>query len=153
MMMKNNCLLYLFGIIAVTVAAHTVTTYAAAPYSGTDSGLVATSQEDPLFDLLDTDYVTVEFVVSPQVIVLLSKSDNCVTVHANIAYALVAGDTITLNGLGAYATFADNRGEFVAKFDLNRIKQMVSPPDAIMMLRGQLKDGTVIGGEIVVGVR
>lgn len=72
-------------------------------------------------------------VVSPSTLVMGSQGV-WVTVHADIPYSIVDGATVTLNGVEVSATFADNQGELVAKFQIDAIKGTVSPPSATVEL-------------------
>ncbi len=88
---------------------------------------------------------TVAIVVSPSTIYIGSLGGG-VTVHAEIPYSTVAGATVSLNGLPVRATFADNRGDLVAKFDLAQVKDIVAPPSATLTLTGVTKDGVPFTG-------
>jgi hypothetical protein len=61
--------------------------------------------------------------VSPNVINIQSNS-TVVTVHTDIAYGAVVGSTVFLNGVAIDHWKADNRGNFVAKFLSDEIKQL-----------------------------
>ena len=59
--------------------------------------------------------LTVPIVISPSTI-NLQAAGTWVTVHAEIDYSDVVGASVTLDGIPVKATFADNRGDLVAKF-------------------------------------
>ena len=61
--------------------------------------------------------------VSPNVINIQSQS-TVVTVHTDIAYSIVAGTSVTLNGVEIAWWKSDDRGNFVAKFDSDDIKTL-----------------------------
>lgn len=94
---------------------------------------------------------TVVIQVSPSTIYIGSLGGG-VTVHAEIPYSTVAGATVTLNGLPVRATFADNRGELVAKFDLAAVKDIIAPPSAELTLTGLTKDGVPFTGTDIIRV-
>ena len=61
--------------------------------------------------------------VAPNVLNIQSAS-NVVTVHTDIAYSLVEGYSVFLNGVEISHWKSDNRGNFVAKFLANEIKTL-----------------------------
>ena len=61
--------------------------------------------------------------VSPNVLNIQSKSE-IVTVHTDIAYSLVVGATVFLNDVAIDWWKADDRGNFVAKFNSDEIKTL-----------------------------
>ena len=61
--------------------------------------------------------------VSPNVLNIQSNS-TIVTVHTDIAYRLVVGATVFLNGVAIDWWKSDDRGNFVAKFDSDEIKTL-----------------------------
>lgn len=67
--------------------------------------------------------IDIEIDVSPNVINIQSQS-TVVTVHTNIAYSIVAGTSVTLNGVEIAWWKSDDRGNFVAKFDSDDIKTL-----------------------------
>lgn len=67
--------------------------------------------------------------VSPNVLNIQSIG-LCVTVHTNIAFGDVDASTVYLNDVLLSSCFADNRGNFVAKFDMNEIKSLPLVIDA-----------------------
>ena len=96
--------------------------------------------------------VPVPIQVSPHVIALHA---NCtwVTVHADIAYSVVDGATVALNGIPATVTFADDRGDLVGKFGFDVVTEGLEPGEAEMVLTGERKDGTPFVGSEVVRVK
>lgn len=88
----------------------------------------------------------IEITVSPNVINIQSEA-TVVTVHTDIAYGAVAGATVELNGIAIAWSKADARGNFVAKFVAEEVKDLVKD--------GQLDLGTVtltLTGETRLGV-
>ncbi len=65
----------------------------------------------------------IEIDVSPNVLNIQSQS-TVVTVHTNIAYDLVVGSSVLLNGVAIDWWKADDRGNFVAKFVSDEIKTL-----------------------------
>jgi len=102
--------------------------------------------------LSDGSDLTVNIKVSPHVIALRSKS-TWVTVHVDIPYSRVAVSTVTLNGVSARLCFADDRGDLVAKFSAAKIKAIVSPPKATLVLSGATKDEVPFSGSETVAVK
>ena len=93
----------------------------------------------------------VPMVVSPQTISFKSLG-GCVSVHAEIPYSIVDCSTIEMNGLTPYLCKPDLRGELVAKFNLEAVKAIVSPPSATMVMTGATKDGVPFSGTDTVRV-
>jgi len=101
------------------------------------------------FARADTDALTVDIVVSPSNIVLSSEGV-WVTVHAEIAYSAVYGAGVTLDGVPVSVTKADSRGEFVAKFDLDAVREKLEPGVVTLTLRGTTASGeTFVGSDTV----
>ena len=65
----------------------------------------------------------IEIDVSPNVLNIQSESA-IVTVHTDIAYNLVIGATVFLNGVAIDWWKSDDRGNFVAKFESDEIKTL-----------------------------
>ena len=65
----------------------------------------------------------IEIDVSPNVLNIQSKSA-IVTVHTDIAYNLVTGASVFLNGVAIDWWKSDDRGNFVAKFVSDEIKTL-----------------------------
>ena len=87
--------------------------------------------------------------VSPQTFLLSMEQSGRVTVHTNIAFlgetdvVLKASDS---GGVPALCTFADDRGDLVAKFDESEVKAMVAPPEATLEL---VVEGESVGSDTV----
>ena len=90
-------------------------------------------------------------VVSPNCLALDSKG-TWVTVHADISYYAVAGATLSLNGIEVEWTKSDSRGDLVAKFCLDDVKDIVEPPSVTLVLEGETKDGVPFTGSDTVRV-
>ena len=65
----------------------------------------------------------IEIDVSPNVLNIQSQS-TIVTVHTDIAYSLVIGASVFLNGVAIDWWKSDDRGNFVAKFESDEIKTL-----------------------------
>ena len=65
----------------------------------------------------------IEIDVSPNVLNIQSQS-TIVTVHTDIAYSIVAGASVFLNGVAIDWWKSDDRGNFVAKFVSDEIKTL-----------------------------
>ena len=60
---------------------------------------------------------------APQTLNIQSEGE-VVTVHTDIAYAAVDVHSVFLNGIQIHSWKADNRGNFVAKFLMDEVKQL-----------------------------
>jgi len=69
------------------------------------------------------DPIVISIDVSPSVLNLQNQGE-VVTVHTNIAYSLVAGSTVSLNGIEISWWKSDDRGYFVAKFLMSDVKNL-----------------------------
>lgn len=78
-----------------------------------------------LFLLVSTNAQAFEISIqiSPNVLNLGSKGE-VVTVHTDVDYWLVDVFSVHLNGVEIQSWKADDRGDFVAKFDLDAIKKL-----------------------------
>ena len=65
----------------------------------------------------------IEIDVSPNVLNIQSKS-TIVTVHTDVAYSLVTGASVFLNGVTIDWWKSDDRGNFVAKFNSDEVKAL-----------------------------
>jgi len=65
--------------------------------------------------------IEVAIDVAPAVLNLNNQGE-VVTVHTDIAYSLVTGSSVFLNGVEINSWKADDRGNFVAKFLMEEIK-------------------------------
>jgi hypothetical protein len=97
------------------------------------------------------DALCIPIQVSPSTIVLDSQG-TWVTVHADIAYCLVDTLSVTLDGIPVKFTKADDRGELVAKFIDDEVKEELSPGTVELTLRGTMLDGTPFVGTDTVRV-
>ena len=68
--------------------------------------------------------VTIDIKVAPNTLNIQSQG-TVVTVHTDIAYGAVVGSSVTLNDIEIESYKADNRGNFVAKFSINAVKELV----------------------------
>ena len=91
--------------------------------------------------------------VAPQMLLLSMDQGGVVNVHTAIPYGSVATATVTLNGLRPLGTRSDSRGNLVADFAENDVKNIVSSPVEIMTLSGMLLDDTNFSGSDTVTVR
>ena len=70
-----------------------------------------------------TDEIQVQIDVAPNVLNIQSEGV-VVTVHTDLAYSLVVGASVQLNGVPIQWWKADARGNFVAKFVMDEIKTL-----------------------------
>lgn len=70
------------------------------------------------------DDITIKIKIAPKTLNLRSQGE-WVTVHTNIAYTKVDAETVTLNEIPISWSKADNRGNFVGKFAMNEIKDLI----------------------------
>jgi hypothetical protein len=89
--------------------------------------------------------------VAPNVVSLDSQGQ-VLTVHTDIAYGLVDGWTVALDGLSIQSWKADNQGNFVAKFNLDAVKNMVSVGTVTVTLTGVTKEGDEFAGSDTIKV-
>ena len=89
----------------------------------------------------------IEIDVSPNVLNIQSKS-TIVTVHTDIAYKLVDVETVSLNGVDMDWWKYDDRGNFVAKVDSDKIKKLddLIIGDYTLTLTGDTTDGDTFQG-------
>ena len=94
----------------------------------------------------------IEATVSPNILNIASAS-TVVTVHTNIAYSLVVGATVELNGVEISWWKSDNQGCFVAKFTASEVKGIVEPgTTATLTLSGETTLGDTFSGTDYVDV-
>ena len=90
--------------------------------------------------------------VSPSAIILSSAHSGPVTVHANISYSAVASGTVLLycdrdpNPITPYTTFADDRGQLVAKFRLSDVIGILGTISGRVNVTFTLTGDTNVGG-------
>lgn len=80
---------------------------------------------------LATEYGEITIDVAPNVLNLSSASE-VVTIHTDIPYSLVDGQTVTLNGIEISSWKSDNRGYFVAKFNSDEVKDLEDIGDTLV---------------------
>jgi hypothetical protein len=90
--------------------------------------------------------------VSPQTLILSLDQGGAVTVHTAVPFSTVDRGSLTLNGVPADATWADNRGNVVARFSETAIEALVAPPSATLTLCGSLTSGDTFSGSDTVRV-
>jgi hypothetical protein len=90
--------------------------------------------------------------ITPRALVLISEG-TVVTVHTNIAYYSVDTASLTLNGIPIAWTKADARGNLVAKFNQDDVKNIVAPPSATLELSGTTRDGQSFSGTDTIVVK
>ena len=90
----------------------------------------------------------IEIDVAPNVLNIQSESV-VVTVHTDVAYSLVVGSTVFLNGVAISHWKADARGNFVAKFSSDEVKALdglkIDDYNALV-LTGYTSDGDAFVG-------
>ena len=100
------------------------------------------------------DEITIQ--IAPHTLVLKSPGI-WVTVHADILYSTVDRTSVCLdNGFSyipAFSTKRDDCGNLVAKFLIDDIKAIVSPPKQTLKLTGLTKDGAAFFGEDTMTVK
>ena len=82
----------------------------------------------------------------------LATHDAAVTVHTNIALGEVIAESVTLEGIGASATFADCRGNLVVKVDAEAVAAIVQPPSATLTLSLETVDGLLLEADDTIRV-
>lgn len=87
----------------------------------------------------------VAIVVSPSTLNIESEGV-WVTIHAEIAYRDVDTVTVALNGIPVEVTKADSRGELVAKFCFDEVKEIVEVGTFDLTLSGTTYDGEAFFG-------
>ena len=92
----------------------------------------------------------IQIDVSPNVLNIQSQS-TIVTVHTDIAYNIVAGASVFLNGVAIDWWKSDDRGNFVAKFESDEIKTLAG------LITGDYNtltlNGFTTGGEAFLGTQ
>ena len=104
----------------------------------------------------------IEIKISPNVINIASAA-TLVTVHTDIPYSFVVGETVTLNGIEIKWWKSDDRGYFVAKFLARDVKDLLVDEDdhdkketVTLRLWGETFDGGSFSGEdevVVINVK
>ena len=91
----------------------------------------------------------IEIQVSPNVL-NLQNNGTVVTIHTDIPYSAVIGSSVSLNGLEIESWKSDNQGFFVAKFDMDEVKELddlVIGGYNTLTLAGETGSGTFTGSE------
>jgi hypothetical protein len=65
----------------------------------------------------------IEIQVSPSILNLQSNGV-VVTIHTDIPFSQVSAQTVSMNGLEIDSWKSDNQGFFVAKFDMDEVKEL-----------------------------
>lgn len=107
--------------------------------------LVAPAAAETSLARVASSSMTVDIAVAPSTIIIKDKGE-WITVHAVIPYSSVEAETVLLDGIDAVSTFADARGELVAKFDHEEICAIVAPPQASLTLTGMTTAGEPFEG-------
>jgi len=92
--------------------------------------------------------IVISIDVSPSVLNLQNQGE-VVTVHTNIAYSIVSGSTVSLNGIEISWWKSDDRGYFVAKFltsDVKNLPGLVIGGYNTLTLNGVTKEGVSFTG-------
>jgi len=100
------------------------------------------------FQSSKTADLVVDIQVSPNVL-NISSMGTVVTIHTNLPYSLVAGASVSLNDVPIDWWKSDDRGYFVAKFDMLTVKQsagLVLNEYNTLTLVGMMKDGEPFEG-------
>jgi len=99
---------------------------------------------------------TIEIQVSPNVL-NLSNSGEVVTIHTNLPYSSVIGNSVTLNGVEIAWWKSDAQGNFVAKFEINTIKALFTPGTYVLELKGSYNNAGLVtdftGSQLVKVIR
>ena len=91
----------------------------------------------------------IEIQVSPNVL-NLQNNGVVVTIHTDIPYSAVIGSSVSLNGLEIESWKSDNQGFFVAKFDMDEVKDLDDLEIGgynTLSLTGETGNGTFTGSE------
>ena len=102
-----------------------------------------------LLPVLSFSQTTIEIQVSPNVL-NLQNNGQVVTIHTEIAYSLVVGETVYLNDVEIQSWKSDNQGNFVAKFNMDAIQgleSLVVDEYNLFTLVGLQTDGSTFTGE------
>jgi len=87
--------------------------------------------------------------VSPQTLVL-DWDQGCVCVHTDIPLSQVCRESIILSAgtssIEPISVGADSRGSVVAQFEEAAVEAIVSPPETVLTLSGQMLDGSTFSG-------
>jgi hypothetical protein len=88
----------------------------------------------------DPEGLQVDVDLAPNVLNIQSKGE-VVTVHTDIDFLLVDAPNVFLNGVLIYSWKADDRGDFVAKFWMDEVKDLPLVLDShnTLLLTGQTR--------------
>lgn len=103
------------------------------------TGLVLANSNDRTDDPLGV-------AISPQTLLLGSVQSGTVVVHTAIPYSTVDASSLKLEGICASGVGADSLGHVVASFPEDAVKDLVSPPGAVLTLTGSYRDGGSFAG-------
>jgi len=95
--------------------------------------------------------ISIEIDISPSTL-NLAYQGQVVTVHTDIAYSLVDGASVALNGIEIAWWKSDDRGYFVAKFNVDDVKGIVKPGTNELTLKGVTKEGSTFCGTSTIRV-
>ena len=87
----------------------------------------------------------------------IQNNGTVVTVHTDLPFSLVSSSSVTLNGILIQSYKADARGNFVAKFNISEVKDLVTQGmlalgQMTLTLEGYLADGTYFSGSQTITV-
>ena len=100
------------------------------------------------------DGFVVDIQISPETIVSFAeRRGNWVTVHADLPYAEVDTESLTLNGVPITRTKPDDQGDLVAQVKLTELISILQPGPNALLFEGLTKDGTPFSGSDTVFVR
>ena len=68
----------------------------------------------------------VKIKISPNAISEVAQGPRNLTVHVDIAYGLVDAGSVELDGIEAASIFPDDRGDLVAKFAMDRVRDRIT---------------------------
>ena len=91
----------------------------------------------------------IEIQVSPNVL-NLQNNGVVVTIHTDIPYSAVIGSSVSLNGLEIESWKSDNQGYFVAKFNMDEVKELEGLEIGgynTLTLSGETGNGTFTGSD------
>lgn len=91
--------------------------------------------------------IIITIKVSPNVL-NLKNNGQVVTIQTDIDYTAVTGSSVTLNGITISHWKSDDRGNFVAKFNINDVKNL---PLKIGEYNTLTLKGTTVSGELFIG--
>lgn len=101
-----------------------------------------------------SESLEIDIVITPKVLNLDSEGV-VATVHTDIAFGAVSTSSVYLNDVLIQSWKADNRGNFVAKFNLDEVKGIdgvVPGETATLTLSGETVDGVPFTGSADVRV-